>query len=175
MSRRNVPIFSHEQTERLIALNRQLSQLEYWSLLRCKSLVEDFMHRAKPSYDWVVEEDFEFECQILYYRTVWSDEDQEEQKELILQSQGFVPILPFKWYYLNPTPEDAASIFKLLHYNWNDGVEDIPRLNKERICWTFHDLYDHSALNWQQVLEVEHVWLDIHAVHQVEMSLRGVK
>lgn len=168
---RIVPIFSEEQTERLIALNRQLSQLEYWSLLRCKSLVEDFMHRSKPSYDWVVEEDFEFECQVLYYRSVWSDEDQEEEKELILESVHFLPILPFKWYYLNPTPEHAADIFKLLHYNWSDGVD----LKGERICSSFHALYAYDHLDWKQILEIEHVWLHVHAVHQVEMSLRGIK
>lgn len=36
--RRNVPAFSHAQTERLIALNRQLTKLEYWCLQREKSL-----------------------------------------------------------------------------------------------------------------------------------------
>lgn len=54
--RRNVPAFSHAQTERLIALNSHLTQLEYWCLQRAKKLVEDFRNRPAPS-DWAEEED----------------------------------------------------------------------------------------------------------------------
>jgi hypothetical protein len=49
--RRNVPAFPHAQTERLIALNRQLTQLEYWCLQHAKRLVDDLRNRPAPS-DW---------------------------------------------------------------------------------------------------------------------------
>lgn len=167
IKRRNVPIFTLEQTDRLIALNRRLAQLEYWCLMRSKRLVGDFNYTVGTSNSWAKSKDFELESQVFYYRASSTNEDEEE---LILKSD-FLPMPPFKRYYLNPTQQQAADVFELLHYNWCDGVEDIPRLNKERICWSFHDLYDHHHLDWQQVLEVERVWLDVHAVHQIETTL----
>lgn len=164
--RRNVPIFTHEQTDRLIVLNRRLAQLEYWCLMRSKRLVEDFNNTDGTPKSWAKRKDFELESQVFYYRSSSTNEDEEE---LILKTD-FLPMPPFKWYYLNPTQQQAADVFKLLHYNWCDGVEDIPRLNEERICLSFHNLYDHYDLDWQQVLEVERVWLDVHAIHQVETT-----
>ncbi|WP_152529125.1 hypothetical protein [Stutzerimonas azotifigens] len=161
--RRNIPAFSHAQTERLISLNRKLTQLEYWCLQRAKKLVEDFRNRPAPS-DWAAEEDFELESKIGYYR---SESSEQGQEELILQAD-FIFMPPLKWYYLKPTPEQAVEIFSLFHFNWNDGVEGIPRLNEDRICWSFHDLHDHHGLNWYQVLEIERIWLDVHAIHQVK-------
>ncbi|BFN27533.1 hypothetical protein [Pseudomonas sp. SCT] len=163
--RRNVPAFSHAQTERLIALNRQLTQLEYWCLQRAKKLVEDFRNRPAPS-DWAAEEDFEIESKICFYR---SESSAQGQEELILKAD-FIFMPPLKLYYLNPTPEQALEIFALFHYNWRDGVEDIPRLNEERICWSFHDLHDHHGLGWYQVFAIERVWLDVHAIHQLQMK-----
>ncbi|WP_275629338.1 hypothetical protein [Pseudomonas sp. 273] len=165
--RRNIPIFTPEQTDRLIVLNRHLTELEYWCLVRTKSLVEDYRDVADTPIGWGKGEDFELESRIEYYRAEPLDE---EQEELILQT-SFLPMPPFKWYHLKPTPEQEADLFELLHNNWSDGVEDIPRLNEERICWSFHDLHDHHRLDWQQVLEIERVWLDVHAIHQVETRI----
>ena len=166
--RRSVPVFTNEQIDLLIALNRRLRQLEYWCLLRAKCLVQDFKRVRGASDVWVEGEDFELESQIGYYRCVPSHGAQEE---LILQTD-FLSMPPFKHYYLNPTPEQAADIFRFLHYNWYDGLEGIPRLNQECICWSFHELHDHHGLDWQQVLEIERVWLDVHAIHQVETAIR---
>lgn len=165
--RRNVPEFTSEQIDRLIALNGRLAQLEYWCLMRCKSLLENFNAAAGSPKSWVTTEDFELESYVFYYR---SSSPADDEDELILKT-GFLPMPPFKWYYLNPTYQQAADVFELLHYNWCDGVEGIPRLNKERICMSFHDLHDHHHLDWHQVLEVERVWVDVHAVHQVETKL----
>lgn len=164
--RRNVPAFSHAQTERLISLNRQLTQLEYWCLQRAKNLVEDFRNRPAPPSDWAAGEDFELESRIDYYR---SESSEQGQEELILQA-NFILMPPLKWYYLNPTPEHALEIVALFHYNWSDGIEEIPRLNEERICWSFPDLHDHLGLDWYQVLDIDRVWLDVHAVHQLRIK-----
>lgn len=163
--RRNAPAFSHAQTERLISLNRQLTQLEYWCLQRAKKLVEDFRNRPALS-DWAAEEDFEFESKIGYYR---AEDSEQGQEELILQTD-FIFMPPLKRYYLKPTAEQALEIFPLFHYNWNDVVEDIPRLNEERICRSFHDLHDNHGLDWYQVLDIDRVWLDVHAIHQVRIK-----
>ncbi|WP_129590601.1 hypothetical protein [Stutzerimonas stutzeri] len=164
--RRNVPEFTCEQIDRLISINRRLAQLEYWCLMRSKRLVEDFNTAAGAPTSWVATEDFELESYVYYYRSLPPESDGDE---LILKA-NFLPMPPFKWYYLNPTYQDAADVFEMLHYNWCDGVEKIPRLNEERICMSFHDLHDHHHLDWLQVLEVSRVWVDVHAIHQIETT-----
>jgi len=108
----------------------------------------------------------ELESKICFYR---SESSAQGQEELILKAD-FIFMPPLKLYYLNPTPEQGLEMFALFHYNWNDGVEDIPRLNEKRICWSFHDLHDHHGLGWYQVLAIERVWLDVHAIHQLQMK-----
>lgn len=161
------PVLTHQQIDRLIALNRHLRRLEDWRLLRAKNLVDDFKKRAGASYGWEEYEDFELESTVQYYRAEPPDEEK-EQEELILQTY-FLSMPPLKWYYLNPTAEAerAAGIYESFHFNYYDMVQDIPRLNQERICLSFHDLHDHHGLDWQQVLEIERVWVDVQAIHQV--------
>ena len=158
----NVKSFSQEKVNRLIALNRRLAELEYWCLMRSKFLVESFKDISTNPKNRSESSDLELESKITYYRSLPLDDSEEEVLRI-----DFLPMPPFKWYYLNPTSEQAADIFFFLHYNWCGGLERIPALNKERICWSFHDLYDHH-LEWPRILEIDRIWLDVHAIHQVE-------
>lgn len=162
--RRNIPVFASDQIDRLITLNRHLAQLEYWCLGRTRILVEDYKRIADSADARTSHEDFELELNVQYYRSLSSSEDREE---LILEI-SFLSAPMFKWYYLHPSPEHASDILEFLSFNWSDGVENIPKLNRERICWSFHDLHDHHKLDWQEILEIERVWLNLHAIHQVE-------
>jgi len=166
--RRNIPIFAPDQTDRLIALNRHLAELEYWCLGRTRVLVEDYKRISDSADSRINHEDFELELKIQYYRSLSSGEDREE---LVLEA-NFLSASMFKWHLMHPSPEYASDIFELLNFNWSDGIEDIPKLNRERICWSFHDLHDHHNLGWQDLLEIERVWLDLYAIHQIAAKPR---
>lgn len=160
--RRNIPVFASDQIDRLIALNRHLAQLEYWCLGRTRILVEDYKQIADSADSRTSYEDFELEFKIQYYRSLSSSEDRDE---LILET-SFLSAPVFKWHYLHPSNEHASDIFGLLNFSWGDGIESIPKLNRERICWSFHDLHDHHNLDWEEILEIERVWLDLHAMNR---------
>lgn len=49
--------------------------------------------------------------------------------------------------------------------NWNEfsngrGGENHP-LRLQHHCWTFHQLYDHTYLAWQDLIEVRDVWMEL--------------
>lgn len=165
--RRCYPSFTQHQTERLIALNRHLGRLEYACLQRARHMVEHYLALG-GTVDWARGEDFELESDAQFYRPLTEAEEQDEKEShdgLVLQC-GFIPMPPLKWYFLNPTAKHAAEIFERMYFNWNDGVEGIAGLNEQRICWTFHDLHDHHDLTWEQILQIERVWIDVRAIHQ---------
>lgn len=118
-------------------------------------------------------QDFELESIVEYYRPLTLEEDQDEKEGhdgLILRTDFFT-LQAVKFYFLKPTPDAAAAIFESLYYNWYDGVEGIPGLNNQRICWSFHDLHDHHDLTWDQILQIETVWIDVKAIHQLATSI----
>ncbi|WP_458369098.1 hypothetical protein [Pseudomonas mandelii] len=173
--RRFYPTFSQHQTDQLLALNRHLAQLEYSCLQRARHLVEHYKELIGGIVDWEQDQDFELESSIWYYRPLTLVEEQDESEShdgLVLQTD-FIAMPPLKWYYLNPTAEQATYIFERLYFNWNDGVEGIDGLKNERICWSFHDLHDHHRLTWEQILQIDSIALDIHAVHQIFTTLAG--
>lgn len=173
--RRFYPTFNQHQTNQLIALNRHLSQLEYRCVQRARHLVKHYKELTGGIVDWEQGQDFELESSIGYYRPLTMAEERDESEShdgLVLQT-GFIAMPPLKWYFLNPTAEQAAYIFESLYFNWNDGVERIDGLKNERICWSFHDLHDHHRLTWEQILQIDSIALAIHAVHQVFTTLEG--
>lgn len=166
--RADYPTFTLPQTQRLIALNDRLTELEYWCIQRTRSMVEDYKRLARPPVSGCEGEDFELESVIEYYRPLTTQEESDAQASydgLLLQTD-FIGVLPLKWYFLSPTQDGVAPIYEDLHCNWNEGVERIEGLKDQRICWSFHDLHDHHGLTWDQILQIETIWVDIKAIHQ---------
>jgi len=171
--RRYYPTFTQTQTEQLIALNRHLAELEYWCLQRVRSIVQDYVRLTGGAVNGCNGQDFELESVIQYYRPLTIEEEQDEEvwhDGLVLQTD-FFGVMPLKWYFLKPTPAGASSIFESLYYNWYDGTERIPGLKDQRICWSFHDLHDHHDLTWDQILQIERIWVDVKAIHQLVTSV----
>lgn len=171
--RRFYPSFNNNQTEKLVSLNRHLGRLEYACVQRARHMVEHYLALG-GTVDWARGEDFELESEVSYYRPLTEDEEQDETEShdgLVLQC-GFILMPPLKWYFLNPSVERAASIYESLYFNWYDGVEGIAGLKDERICWSFHDLHDHHGLTWEQILQIETVWIDVRAIHQFVTEVR---
>lgn len=163
------PTFSRQQTEQLIALNRHLAELEYICLQRARHLVHDYKRLTGGMVDWRAGQDFELESYVEYYRPLTSTEeldDRQHHSGLVLRT-SFMTMPPLKWYFLEPTADAARAIFSDIHFNWTEGVEDIPGLAEHRICWSFHDLHDHHNLTWADILSIERVFIDVHAVHQI--------
>jgi hypothetical protein len=167
--------FTAHQTERLIALNLHLGRLEYACIQRARQMVEHYLALG-GTVDWAKGEDFELESEVAFYRPLTEAEEQGEQESCdgLVLSCGFIPMPPLKWYFLNPTAKGAAQIFESLYFNWNDGVEGIAGLKDERICWTFHDLHDHHDLTWEDILQIERVWIDVRAIHQFVTDVHAV-
>lgn len=46
-------------------------------------------------------------------------------------------------------------------------MEGIAGLKDQRICCSFHDLYSHHDLAWEQILDIERIIIEVRAVHQV--------
>jgi len=171
--RRYYPTFTQQQTERLIALNRHLVELEYWCLQRARNIVQEYVRLTGVAVNGREGQDFELESIVEYYRPLTTEEEQDVEVShdgLILRTV-FIAMSPLKWYFLNPTPEGAASIFESLYYNWHDGIEQIAGLKDQRVCWSFHDLHDHHGLTWDQILHIETVWIDVKAIHQLVTSV----
>ncbi|KMN20472.1 hypothetical protein TU87_02515 [Pseudomonas weihenstephanensis] len=154
-------------------MNHHLVALEYWCLQRARNVVQDYVRLTGGSVNGCEGQDFELESIVEYYRPLTLEEDQDEKEGhdgLILRTDFFT-LQAVKFYFLKPTPDAAAAIFESLYYNWYDGVEGIPGLNNQRICWSFHDLHDHHDLTWDQILQIETVWIDVKAIHQLATSI----
>lgn len=174
--RRSYPTFNKQQTDRLIALNRHLVQLEYACLQRARQMVEHY-RLLGGTVDWEKGQDFELESEVEYYRALTIEEEQDEKEShdgLVLHC-GFIAMPPLKWYFLNPTTQQATEIFEYMHFNWYDGVQGIAGLKDQRICWSFHDLHDHHGLTWEQILQIERVWIDVRAIHQMVTELSALR
>ena len=42
-------------------------------------------------------------------------------------------------------------------HNWASPGEDFPG---EHHCWLYHDLYDHTGLDWRDLLRIDMIWVD---------------
>jgi len=137
MTRRYIPRLTQEQIDRLIALNRHMSQLEEWAVWRAKQLVDDFaLHADKHLWEGLIE-DFEMESTVQYFVPV--DEDSDDDPSLL--KTGFLSMPPLKWYFLNPADPTRSDTLNFLKENWHDGASSIDGLENERICLSFHDLH----------------------------------
>lgn len=67
-------------------------------------------------------------------------------------------------------------------FDYRETVIQFPgELNNVPHCWLFHDLYDHSygvmqpALNLQDCLRVDSIWVDIAVRHQSTLDIKSCK
>lgn len=167
MKLRHRPAFSQHQLDRIIALNAHLAALENVCLQRVRRIVENYKMIAVSEPGEGFEQDFELESTVSYYRALTEQEetDDEVHDGLILQADFMLtPML--KWYFISPTAQQAAEIYKWLFFNWNAGLEGFEQLRNQRICWSFHELYDHCHLDWEQIFIIDKVWVDVKAIHQ---------
>lgn len=50
--------------------------------------------------------------------------------------------------------------------NWNHTSLTPDELHEEYYCYTFHCLYEHTPLAWEDIMRIDSVWIDLKITHQ---------
>lgn len=154
---------SETELERLRLLNRKLAEAEAWIRERVDQCQRDYYRAGgvkQHRYSDEHYEDVEIEVKV----TCTLRHDHPDFKE-----DGENIVARLNWMGFEGIVQDPPR------HNWN-AFQFHPehRLCKEHHCWLMHDLYDHQLrCDWDAVLSIGGIWIDVQLIQQREMTLPG--
>jgi len=139
---------TREQRLVLIHLNNRLFEIEKQLKNEAMEIINKMDYRVEDEADWI--NDYEIECSVEFYQ-------KEDDDDLLAEfSEGLSLLKP-------PNLSLLAS-----EDNWND--QQIPDMDHpdqdEHHCWFYHQLYDHTKIEWEDILRIGDIWVDIQLVLQ---------
>lgn len=145
------------QKKLLSNLNCKLTTLEF----DIKKEVRDLMHNAEKKIsdpnDWL--EDYEIECTIAFILKEDDPEFNVDSDNILAKLKEFF----CKKYIENNPLADGKNYNEF--QNWNHPMKN------EHHCWLYHSLYDHAHLNWNDMLRIGSIWIDIKIILQKIINL----
>ena len=147
--------FSEEQVTQIKHLNDLLKKEEERVLLFSKKIL--------ASLDEMIEQkqidDYNFDCVL----QVFSENDNCNKRNNMEEG--------------NPIYEDYLTIFKkktddcFFTDDWNELYAEHP-LRHIPFCYSMHCIYSHSHLTWEDILQIDNVWIDIKVDYQFMINTK---
>jgi hypothetical protein len=120
---------------------------------QCESMVSD------GSID-----DWEMSCSICFYLDE-NDPDFMQDDDNILANLKFDAKLEFQF-------QEDWGLFDGNNHNEYRRIDGHP-LQGEHHCFLFHQLYDHTELDWDDLPRIDSIWVDIKVIHQHFYKLKS--
>lgn len=139
--------------ERLRAFNERLKRLEEKFDPILKAKLDELQARKENPGDWM--QDFNLDYVITFYLRE-DDPDFDENDDNVL------------WQIETIYFEDEAPSRKLGNTEI-DHKEDHPWFEGEIHCYLYHELYDHTPLDWRDLLRIGDIWVDLKIEEQAGM------
>lgn len=144
------------QRKVLLNLNNKLLKVEKEMNPEIAKLTKLGASRVADPNDWVT--DFEIECFITFYLNENNPEYDKKYIDNVLVQ-------------MRDAPDDDGII-----YGWDDdnhsefqNWDDHP-MNKEKHCWLYHSLYDHTKLNFGAMLWIGRIRINLAIEFQKAVS-----
>jgi hypothetical protein len=151
---RSIDTLGEPEITRLRLMNQKLIEAESWMVEHATQCRESYFRSGglERWSDQDIWEDFEIETDVIFALG-------SEHPDFNEASNNVVSSL--RHHRFN---EDRRT------FNWND-IENGP-LADDHHCYLFHHLYDHSDLEWDDVLSVDEFWIDVKLIQQRGISWR---
>ncbi|MFA5555791.1 MAG: hypothetical protein WCY06_10310 [Flavobacteriaceae bacterium] len=140
-------ILTTQQIEQIRELNEKIRQEE----LRMRTQYFELKKHFENLVSQNLMDDFNmFDCRV----AVWSYDDEFNKKHNVETGDPFYTSDMLTTCYL----EDDESFFM----NWNEAQYlSTDTFAQMYFCWTMHDIVYHSHLDWEDILAIEDVWLEM--------------
>ena len=155
-------IFTPDNIKKIEIVNNWLKEVEHKTLNFSKSLsIECLQNRKIDDSAFLTDYELEYELHL------WADNKYREIEELI-GNPFFSCRMTLPNYKTerdeklkqNPYNPDAEHWVLNVNHNAFAHAENHP-LRDQSHCWTLHELYDHTYLSWQDIIETESIWFEI--------------
>jgi hypothetical protein len=149
---------TREQRLILIHLNNRLFEIEKQLRKEALEIINKMDLRVQDEADWI--NDYEIECSVEFYPKEDDPAYSEDDDDLLAEfSEGLSLLKP-------PNQSLLAG-----EENWNDQhIPDIDHPDQdEHHCWFYHQLYDHTKIEWEDILRIGDIWININLILQHRM------
>jgi len=152
---------SPSQRQSLQQLNNRFMAIEHHVRQEALALIAQLDARVQDPQDWLVDYEIELEVQC------WLREDdpayQEHDDNILVTFNEYLKSLR------DPQHTGIAN-----GYNWNKFQyrEGYP-MQGEFHCWLYHRLYDHSHLQWDNLLRIGRIWVNMPVIYQYAWNVEA--
>lgn len=157
--------FTNENVEKLDAINKWLCDIETKTLDHAKRVVAFLKQQHKAECNFLT--DFELD----YRLELWSPQKYAQCEPLegnpFFTLHALLPNFkrytnsensPFDW----EMDDNPDSLDWLRNDNHNEFAFNSEHpLRFQNHCWLFHELYDHTFLAWQDIMDIEEIWMEV--------------
>jgi len=156
----------HNQNKRFVFDDYNLTRVERINNLLDKKL-KDAYHQAGQLEQNLIHEienknSFISDYEIDFNLSLYAENKYKDIEDL--QGNSFFEFRPTIGYY----KYDKDKIFEnekhkewLLNTNHNEYENTGHPLKNQHHCWLLHELYDHTYLSWQDIVDIEEVWFEV--------------
>jgi hypothetical protein len=144
----------------ILSINARLRKIQDHVIREAEQIIPQLKTRVADVTDPLV--DFEVEVRVSYHlREDDPAYDENDDNIFIEQEESVTHILDY---------DDHC--YRSRNWNAMQGIEGHP-LQHEYHCWFYHDLYDHHALDFHDLLRIGWIWVDIKTIYQYMEDLEG--
>jgi len=157
---RDIEELSQSDREYLLSINARLRTIQDHVLREAERMIPQLKTRVADVTDPLV--DFEVEVRVTsHLREDDPAYDENDDNIFVEQEDSVTHMLDY---------DDHCYRSE----NWNDmqGIAGHP-LQHEDHCWLYHDLYDHHGLDFQDLLRIGWIWVDIKIIYQYIEDIEG--
>ncbi len=151
-------LFNTENLSKIESVNKLLINKFKEAYLQAERIEEFLLLQMQQSGTFVCDYEIEFRL------SLWAEKKYANIKEL--EGNPFFEYNPYVAYY-KKNDERHRDVdehkFWLFEENHNEHPEIFKNQNH---CYLFHDLYDHTYLSWQDIVDIEEVWIEVIVIVQ---------
>jgi len=153
-------VFSEANVKRLSEINSLLAEKEV-SVYQESEKLENYVLNLKQNHDPFVT-DYEIEFNISFFA---------EKKYAHIPDLEGNPFFEYDPLLFSKTEGKSESEI-IQHKEWIFNVDHTEHIreghpiNSFRHCWLFHDLIDHTILSYQDIVDIEDMWIDVTLIVQ---------
>jgi len=146
---------SEQNLQKLQEFNKRVHTTQEKILNEAIKLDDELIKRVEDADDLL--DDYEIELEIAFYLKE-DDPSYEEDEDNILET-------------LNEYLKGISQIDIKTDHRWssnhNEFLHQTNHPMKDQFhCWLYHCLYDHTHLNWEDILRIGTIWIDIKVDYQ---------
>lgn len=149
---------THEQRQYLMKINSTLAELEKHIRKEVYEKIDQLKKRVEDPYDWI--NDYEIDIYIMFHLREDDPAYSDEDDNVVVQMWESPPSEKMyeRWWI-----GDGVNHNEFQH--WDHLMKD------EYHCWLYHSLYDHTDLDWYNILRIGDIWVNIDVTYQKILDL----